>query len=141
MRRLLPAAALLAVLSLACTDDPTAGPGSSRPPESPGSTASPTTTPTPSPTVSASDQPAFRVVVAGGKVVEGPKRAEVRLGETVRLEVISDHADTVHVHGYDKEFDVGPGKAGVLELAAKIPGTFEVELHDAELVLMQLRVR
>ena len=81
------------------------------------------------------------MVVEDGKVTEGRPRVDVRLGETVRIEVVSDVADEVHVHGYDKTFDVGPGKAGTLELKITIPGATEVELHEAELVLFQLRAR
>jgi hypothetical protein len=139
MRARLATAACVLLLALAgCGNDDNA---KSNP------TPSATTTPgtgTPSPpatTASPRARRIIRVVVANGKVTEGQSRVEVRLGETILIEVVSDAADEVHVHGYDEEFEVGPGKPGTLELKVRIPGTVDVELHEADLLLFQLRAR
>lgn len=77
---------------------------------------------------------------AGGEVVGDTRRVEVPLGSTVTLVVTGDTADEVHLHGYDRYVEVTPGASAMLTFTADIPGVFEVELHDAGLLLAQLEV-
>ena len=81
------------------------------------------------------------VRVAGGTVVPPTHRVDVPMGQRVRLQVDSDVADEVHVHGYDLKQDVAPGSPATVELVADQPGLFEVELEEARLQLVQLEVR
>lgn len=67
-------------------------------------------------------------------------RLQVAIGETVRLEVASDTAEEVHVHGYDLSADVAPGQAASLAFTADIPGIFEVELEKSHTPLLSLEV-
>ena len=62
------------------------------------------------------------------------------LGSPVRVEVILETADEVHVHGYDLAVDVVPPKGATLEFTASIPGIFEVELEGAGTLLFELEV-
>ena len=78
--------------------------------------------------------------VAGGKVVPPTHRVDVPMGQRVRLQVDSDVADEVHVHGYDLKQDVAPGAPATVEFVADQPGLFEVELEGAKLQLVQLEV-
>ena len=80
------------------------------------------------------------VRVAGGKVVPPTHRVDVPMGQRVRLQVDSDVADEVHVHGYDLKQDVAPGSPATVEFVADQPGLFEVELEEAKLQLVQLEV-
>ena len=74
--------------------------------------------------------------------VQGPgARVEVPLGATVRLTVVSDRADELHVHGYDRTLPLAAGTPGVLEVVADVPGVFESELHDSGVRLPSLEVR
>jgi hypothetical protein len=82
-----------------------------------------------------------RIVVRGGEVVGGLKRATVDQGEKVAIVVGADVADEVHLHGYDKSADVAPGKPARLVFVASIPGRFEVELEDRGLQIADLEVR
>ena len=68
-------------------------------------------------------------------------RVKIEAGQRVRLLVISDTADEVHVHGYDRKVDAQPGSQAVVEFVADQSGLFEVELEDAGLQLVQLAVR
>ncbi|WSJ91423.1 hypothetical protein OG430_38175 [Streptomyces sp. NBC_01304] len=79
--------------------------------------------------------------IADGKVQPPPGRVELKRGERVRLKVTSDQADTLHVHGYDKEVELPAGKAATLTFTADRTGLFEVETHGSGLVLTQLAVR
>lgn len=81
------------------------------------------------------------VAIAGGKVTTAKPIVDVPLGKPVLLEVTSDKADTVHVHGYDKEGPVTPDQPLRLTFDATIPGVFEIELHSTKLRLLRLRVR
>jgi hypothetical protein len=101
--------------------------------------ASPTTSGRP--TTTADRTPVVEVRVAGGKVQGGVRRERVRRGETVVLRVVADVADHVHLHGYDRMADVGPGKPGEIRLTADLPGVWEVELEDRGQQLLTLEVR
>ncbi|MGW0896372.1 hypothetical protein ACWD0G_05140, partial [Streptomyces goshikiensis] len=81
------------------------------------------------------------ITIRGGKVTPAPGRTELRRGERVALRVTSDRADTLHVHGYDKELALPAGQEATLTLTADRTGLFEVETHESGLVLTQLLVR
>lgn len=82
----------------------------------------------------------LEIAVEDGEVVGGPLDLSVDLGSTVRVTVISDVEDHVHVHGYDLFFDVGPGEMTEIVFVADVPGVFEVELEGAHTLLMELEV-
>ncbi|MGW0365648.1 hypothetical protein [Streptomyces sp. NPDC002990] len=81
------------------------------------------------------------VTVRDGKVSPPPARTELKRGERVALRVTSDRADTLHVHGYDKELALPPGQEATLTLTVDRTGLFEVETHESGLVVTQLLVR
>ena len=77
----------------------------------------------------------------GRSVSPPPGRVDVKQGQQIRLVVHTDTPEEVHVHGYDIEKMVGPGKDAVIEFAATQTGLFEVETHESGLLLTQLAVR
>ncbi|MEU9028377.1 hypothetical protein AB0D46_12695 [Streptomyces sp. NPDC048383] len=81
------------------------------------------------------------LAVRDGKVHPAPDRTELKRGERVALIVTSDLADTLHVHGYDKELTLPAGQEATLVLTADRTGLFEVETHTSGLLLTQLVVR
>lgn len=81
------------------------------------------------------------ITVRDGKVSPPPARTELRRGERVALRVTSDRADTLHVHGYDKELALPAGRQATLVLTVDRTGLFEVETHESDLVVTQLLVR
>jgi len=107
-------------------------------PGTPGSPQSPTPDGQPSPR---RDMVVVEATISGGAVQTDGDRVEVGLGETVRLVVLSDANDELHVHGYELKRPVAAGKELTLEFVADIPGVFEVELEQAGLPLFELRVR
>jgi hypothetical protein len=80
------------------------------------------------------------VTVRGGSV-EGASRQRATLNQPVTVRVTSDVADQVHVHGYDKTFDVPAGRMGEVTFVANIPGVFEVEFERSHKLLFTLEVR
>lgn len=87
---------------------------------------------------SGEDVPVVLGVKAGE--VTGPGTVTVRQGDRVHLSVTADVEDEVHVHGYDVMGDVGPETPAHVEFTASTPGVFEVELEDAGLLLVRIRV-
>ncbi|SFX43828.1 hypothetical protein [Streptomyces atratus] len=83
----------------------------------------------------------LEIVVSHGKVSPDPGRTEIEKGRTVELRVRSDRADTLHVHGYDKEARLPAGKTVTLTFTADRSGLFEAETHESDLLLTQLVVR
>ncbi len=60
------------------------------------------------------------------------KSIEVQKGDQVRVVVSSDRDDDIHLHGYDIERTVAPGKPATFAFRASIEGVFELESHEAE---------
>ena len=78
--------------------------------------------------------------VVGGVPQGGIARPKVKKGDRVVIVVRSDAGEAVHIHGYDVERTITPGKPARLPLTATIPGRFEVELHHPDAVLAVLTV-
>ena len=71
------------------------------------------------------------VRVRGGEPVGGIQEIEVSEGDRIRFRVTDASAGEVHLHGYDVEREVGPGRPASFNVKATITGRFEVELHPA----------
>lgn len=132
--------AVLVLVAAGCTSaqpepDPTAD---ATTPGTPGSPQSPTPDGQPSPR---RDALVIEATISGGAVQTDGERVEVELGKTVRLVVLSDANDELHVHGYELKRPITAGEELTLEFVADIPGVFEVELEEAGLSLFELRVR
>ncbi|MEU9702076.1 hypothetical protein [Streptomyces sp. NPDC047981] len=84
---------------------------------------------------------AVEITVTGKSVQPPPSRIELKKGEQITLRVTADRADTLHVHGYDRELPLTPGEPGTLTFTADRTGLFEVETHGSGLLLTQLVVR
>jgi hypothetical protein len=87
-------------------------------------------------------QPAVKTVrVVGGKPQGGVRTLSFVKGQRVRLRVVSDVADEIHVHGYDLKKDVEKGGSVEFSFPATIEGVFEVELEDGGTQIASLEVR
>jgi plastocyanin len=73
-----------------------------------------------------------RIRIQGGQVAGGPAAIKVTKGDTVRFVVSSDAPDDIHLHGYDIEKPVEPGRPARFTFKADIEGIFEIESHVAE---------
>jgi hypothetical protein len=81
-----------------------------------------------------------RIALKGHKPVGGPKSITVKKGDRVRIVVTTDVADEVHLHGYDIEREVAPGKPGRFDFVAKLEGAFDMESHESEAKIAGLQV-
>ncbi len=138
--------AALVVLFLVVRPGPEPEPAASPRPSPTGSApASPTTTPTANPGADALE---IEAEAEEGRVeleVEnqrrpGGSRVRVDIGTRLSVEVNSDTADEIHVHGYDLRAGVGPERRGRIRFHADVPGIFEVELEGSGLLLFRLEV-
>jgi hypothetical protein len=73
-----------------------------------------------------------RIRIRGGSVAGGAKDIEVTRGDTVVIVVSSDAPDDIHLHGYDIEKEVAPGRPARFRFKANAEGAFEIESHVAE---------
>lgn len=73
-----------------------------------------------------------RIRIRGGEVVGGAPNITVKNGDVVRIAVSSDAPDEIHLHGYDIEEEVEPGRPARFRLKANLEGSFEIESHVAE---------
>lgn len=144
-RRAVRVAALAAAVALAvtgCGGDGNGDAGPDSAPTTPPATTTPPTTPTtPTPSPTGPDVQLIRISIRDGKVDPPPDVVQVERGATVRLEVTSDRADELHLHGYDLSAELEPGVPSVIEFVADRTGRFELETHGSHLVLVFLDVR
>ncbi|MFF6778255.1 hypothetical protein ACFY8W_32555 [Streptomyces sp. NPDC012637] len=106
----------------------------------PNSTQTPTQSPKPMPKPAPQGR-TVTITITGNSVQPPPSRIELKKGERVTLQVTADRADTLHVHGYDRELPLTTGRTATLTLTVDRTGLFEVETHESGLVLTQLVVR
>jgi hypothetical protein len=96
-------------------------------------TTAPTAT-TPKPSVTT-----FSIVVVNGRPQGGIKTFTAKQGQQVALVVRSDTGESVHLHGYDLEQPLRNGRTRIV-FRAKIPGRFDIELHESDIHLGILQV-
>jgi anion-transporting ArsA/GET3 family ATPase len=77
----------------------------------------------------AAAKPARLVLEISNAVVNGPAAFKVQQDEVVDIQITSDEADEVHLHGYDLHAELQPGIAAHLRFTADKSGRFELELH------------
>ena len=79
-----------------------------------------------------SEEKAFELTIQGGQVVGGTKSVRVTQGDKVTLNMISDAAIEIHLHGYDIEVEVTPGAPARMSFEAFATGRFPVSVHGAD---------
>ncbi|MEN8720840.1 MAG: hypothetical protein ABF296_11325 [Oceanococcaceae bacterium] len=64
-----------------------------------------------------------------GERIAGPAAIETTVGDTLELDIVSDQALTLHLHGYDRLLPVQPDAPGRLVVALEHSGRFGLERH------------
>jgi hypothetical protein len=150
---LLPALGMLVLAG--CGDESGSGSGPTSPSTAPtttptlpptSSTTGPGSTPntkSPSNTADPSGETAdvtVNVIVANGKVNPSGVSVKVKAGQSVLITAVSDADEELHIHGYDKELKLSPGKPASVKFTADMKGTFEVETHKSGKLVAKLVV-
>lgn len=136
LRTIAGAAAAAALAAAAGCGEP-AAPDTAAPPAA----SAPAATGTPAaPTGTAPRVVRVAVTVAGGEPRVPHHRVRVPRGAIVEITVTGDTAEEFHLHGYDRELTITPGRPAVLRFTADTPGVFEAELHRSGTRVLELRV-
>ncbi len=144
---LIGGAVALGVLLSGCTS--TAEPQASASPSAvasaskPSSPASPSSVPPSSPSLNPDYTLTINIAIANGKTIPNGEKINVRVGQKVILNVTSDTDDEVHAHiggpGYELPVQAGTPAKG--EFTIDSPGSFEVESHHLEKIIVILNAR
>jgi hypothetical protein len=81
-----------------------------------------------------------KLAVRNGQPVGGKKTFKFTKDENARIDVTSDKAGEVHLHGYDIEKEVNPGKTTKFQFKADIEGVFDLEDHASDAKLANVEV-
>ena len=113
-----------------------AGSSTSVPPTTAAMAPAATTTVEPASTTTAS---ADRYEIVDGEF-KGPGSFALTVGDTFRIEVVSDRGGELHVHGFDLLFELAAGEVTLIEVVATAPGIYEVELEGSHAHLFDIEV-
>jgi hypothetical protein len=146
---LICSAVILGLLLSGCTSDaepqtttsPSTAVGSPGEPSSPAASATPGSVESPSP--SADDALTININIRGGQTVPNGEKINVRVGQQVILNVTSDTDDEIHAHvdGNGYELPVRAGRPARGSFTIDSPGSFEVESHHLEKIIVILNAR
>jgi len=106
-------------------------------------TSSPSDPPSESPSETPTTKPVkVKVTIKAGEVKTGSLEVPALAGDLVRLTLKTDVVDELHVHGVEETFPLEVGKNSLeFQVPADLaPGVYEVETHDAALLLFNLVV-
>ena len=85
----------------------------------------------------------INIVIAKGKTIPSGEKIDVRVGQKVIMNVISDTDDEIHAHtdgaGYEMQVQAGRPTEGSFTIES--PGSFEVESHHLEKIIVILNAR
>lgn len=73
----------------------------------------------------------FRLELHNRRLVSGPAVITVAQGDAVTLQIVSDKADELHLHGYDLTLNLAANVLSELSFVADRSGRFDYELHHA----------
>ncbi|HZZ92356.1 MAG TPA: hypothetical protein VFE23_07325 [Usitatibacter sp.] len=81
------------------------------------------------PAAYAAEHKVLALPLVNGALHDPGQTVRVKQGDEVELRWSSDRPLALHLHGYDIESRVAPGKPAVMSFKATIPGRFPVEVH------------
>lgn len=83
----------------------------------------------------------IEIVEDNGEIKDSGRTVKVGVGEEIQLNVSSDAADIIHVHSDpEHEFEIGADEDESFTFSIDSPGTYEVESHELEVVILKLQV-
>jgi hypothetical protein len=139
---LLPALGMLVLAGCSGSNNPASGP-SNTPSTAPTSTSTTSSAPTGTPSATPSAPQAdvtINVTIVNGKVNPNGATIQVKAGQTVLVTAVSDTAEELHIHGYNKLLELSPGKPASVKFTANMKGTFEMETHKSGKLVAKLAV-
>jgi heme/copper-type cytochrome/quinol oxidase subunit 2 len=83
----------------------------------------------------------FDLVINGKKITSGDSVLKVNLNDEVTINVTSDEAEELHIHGYDNSVELVPSQKAELKFTANISGRFPFELENSGTELGSIEVQ
>ena len=77
----------------------------------------------------AASEQTFTLTIEHGSLPEAMRTIRVHEGDVVRLRWRADRPLTLHLHGYDIEWQVQPGRLAESSFTAYATGRFNIETH------------
>jgi hypothetical protein len=74
----------------------------------------------------------FDLKIEKGRVAQSMRLIRVKQGDAVRLRWSADRPIALHLHGYDIEVKVEPGKTADMAFTARATGRFPIEEHKPD---------
>jgi hypothetical protein len=74
----------------------------------------------------------FALRIEGGEVADDVRSLRVTQGDSVRLRWTADAPTILHLHGYNIEQEVVPGRVTEIRLEAYATGRFPIEVHGSD---------
>jgi hypothetical protein len=74
----------------------------------------------------------FDLKIEKGRVAQSMRLIRVKQGDAVRLRWSADRPIALHLHGYDIEIKVEPGKTADMAFTARATGRFPIEEHKPD---------
>jgi heme/copper-type cytochrome/quinol oxidase subunit 2 len=74
------------------------------------------------------------------RMASGPSAIRLVQGDEITLNIRTDRADELHIHGYDLRANLLPGQVVSLTFIATVTGRFGIELHKAHVAIGALEV-
>jgi FtsP/CotA-like multicopper oxidase with cupredoxin domain len=109
----------------------------------PNEPSSPAASATSSASPNAANTLTIKITIANGKTDPSGEKINVHVGETVVMNVTSDSDDEIHAHtggnGYELEVKANEPTTGTFTVPS--PGSFEVESHHLEKIIVILNAR
>jgi len=145
LRRTLILTVSLAVAPLLVSCSQSVSPATSPSPATAPPAASPSAAPSrsaTSPTApSTSSGRRIDITVNGRRVTPAPATVNLAVGQSLTITVTSDRDNTLHAHGFEIERAVKAGQQLEFTVSGTQSGSYEVELHEPALRLLQVAVR
>lgn len=83
----------------------------------------------------------IQITERNGSIQPSGDTVQARTGQQIVLVVDSDAPDEIHVHSDpDHEFEVKAAHRQTFKLSIAEPGTYEVESHGLDVVIVKLQV-
>lgn len=120
-----------------CGSSGSTGSGVARGPSAPGPTSAASS---PGGSTAAAGNVIGTVTLVKGKPQGGARRISTKAGRPAVLMVTSDTATEIHVHGADRHIQVPANQPTAVDVSEAAPGSYEVEDHASDALLVQLRV-
>jgi hypothetical protein len=75
------------------------------------------------------EQRVIDLAIRAGELAKDKQVVRVRQGDEITLRWTTDQPLSIHLHGYDIENKLSPGRAVSMQFTARATGRFPIEIH------------